>query len=230
MVAPVSIVLALIIYATNISPARANMHSLDAIRGIYAGNDPLGAIEQAYRIPTPHVDDIRLDLARTVVDTMGQYAKGGNPELAVKMGKRAFDDLMKNMDIHPYDIRIHLQLTHIAQVLSEITHNAEYVVKAEVIMEDALRKSPKRQQVYYSLAGVKFQLGKGEEVVKLLEESINLLPDIGEGWWRLALVYKHLGQTEKAIELVNRAYAAGIYFDEQSLALLGDVVSTTINK
>lgn len=230
MIAAVSIALLIVIYATNISPARANMNALNAIRSIYAGNDPIAAMEKAYQIPTPHADDIRLDLARTVVDTMNQYARGGNPEVAIKMGQKAFNDLMKNMDVHPYDIRIHLQLTHIAQVLGELTHNPEYVLRAEVIMEDALRKSPRRQQVYYSLAGAKFQLGKGEEVVKLLEESIELSPDISEGWWRLALVYKHLGQPEKAVEVIHRAYASGIRFDAQSLALLGDIASTTIDK
>ena len=65
-------------------------------------------------------------------------------------------------------------------------------------MEDALRYSPKRQQLMYNLSGLKLQLGKSDEAIKLMEETITLNPKIAESYWRLAYHYKLLKQTEKS--------------------------------
>ncbi len=219
-----------LIFVTNINPARANMSSLETLRSVYnAKDDATERYKDAINIPTPHIDDLRIDFARSVAATFPDYVKAGKQEYAKTLLEFAYGELKKNLELHPLDIRIHLQLTQMAQMAYEVTRNPEYILEAERFVTDGLSKSPHRQQMFYSLAGVKFQLQKKDEAIELLEQARQDDRTIGESWWRLALVYKHTGDTAKAIALIEEAKQAGVTFDAQGDAIIASILPAPVS-
>ena len=106
-----------------------------------------------------------------------------------------------------------------------LTQDRERLLDAEQYIQTAVAFSPKRQQLLYMFSTVELQLGKIDEGVALIERSIDDNPKIGEGWWRLALTYKEIGQAQKAIETAQEAIELGIAFDEQGQKIISQILS-----
>lgn len=208
-----TILVALLIFVLNINVARANIATLHTLRSLYSFLDPVAAYQAAVAIPSPHVDDIRNDFARTADLIIPEYVKQGKVEEGKRLLALAFDELQKNRALHPLDIRVQLQQAQLAQNGSVLFQNIELVFRAEEALLDALQKSPKRQQVQFTLAGTKLQLRKFDEAVALMQEAVNNDPKIPESWWRLALVLQEAGRAEEAIATIREARARGITFD-----------------
>ena len=216
----VGVVVLLLVFSTNINPARANMATLDALRATFAGQKPIEALDAAVRIPSPHIDDIRNDFARTVAQGAPQYAKAGNTELAKQLVERAYSELEKNRVLHPGDIRVHMQQTQLAQIAAEISQDPALIVKAEKILEEAISYSPKRQQLYYTLSGLQMQLGKGDDALETLKTAISFDNTIKEGWYRTVLIYNHMGRVEDAKNAAQEALDLGIRFNSTQKKLV----------
>jgi tetratricopeptide (TPR) repeat protein len=203
----------LLIFATDINVARANRATLGTLRSLYTLQDPVGSYQTTIAIPSPHIDDIRNDFARTVQGIVPEYHKNGQGELAKQLLGLAFDELNKNRALHPLDIRAHLQQAQLAEIGGALFQNGEMVFQAEAALEDALSKSPKRQQVQFTLAANKIQLGKFDEAIVIMKQAVENDPKISESWWRLALVYQEAGRTEEAQTVVREARERGLVFD-----------------
>ncbi len=227
------LVFLLVIFITNINPARANMAMLDTIYAIYHGQkDSIELYSKATSIPSPHVDDIRNDFARSVLQVMNQYIQKGLNEQASKLYDLAQAELQKNRILHPDDIRAHIQQAELALGAAQYLQKIEFVSFAETALDDALVKSPKRQQIHYMLAGVKAQLGKIDQSVKILQTSVDQDPKIIEGWWRLALMYYSGGKPEIANQIISKAENEhGIVWDaraEEALQVIRTAVNSTV--
>ncbi|MDP2684222.1 MAG: O-antigen ligase family protein [bacterium] len=207
-----SLVVALMIYSTNINPARANMATLDVLRGIYGTKDIKLLYEKATSIPTPHIDDIRNDVSRTLSPSLRGYVQAGKQELARDLFKLAYEELEKNRKLHPLDLRVHAQQSLLIQEAATLSGDKSLLFEAEKIMEDGLAKSPKRQQFIYTLAGLKIQLNKLDEAEALYRQAIADDEKIGESWWRLALMKSVFGDLNGAVDIIKEAQDKGINF------------------
>jgi len=214
----------LFIFVTNVNPARANMRTLVAIRAFHSGLDAVAAYDYAKAVPSPHIDDIRNDVARTIRELVPQYVQAGRTEQLGSFLQLAYDELGENMRIHPKDIRIHLQRAGIAEVIGQLNQDVQFMLQSESMLEEALRLSPKRQQLQYQLANTKAQLGKMNEAVALLQTSIDNDPTIDEGWWRLAGLLQETGNHEAALETLALAEERGIVFKGQGLSVVERVL------
>lgn len=222
--AVVGIVIFLLIFSTNVNPARANRATLKALRSLYSLSDPVGTYQQTIAIPSPHIDDIRNDFARTVQSVVPEYVKNGQPELAKQLLILAFDELNKNRTLHPLDIRVHLQQAQLAETGAILFQSAELLLHAEAALSDALTKSPRRQQVQFTLAANKLQLRKFDEAIAIMRQAVENDPKIGESWWRLALVLQEAKRTEEAMATVREARARGIVFDARGLEITNAIL------
>lgn len=222
------------IYATNVNPARANKAGLAMVHSLLTGStDTLAKLDEIGKIPTPHIDDIRADFGRTVVSAFPNYIARGQSVYAKELLLRAYDELEKNKQLHPSEIRTHIDQATIARRIAQTFNDQTYLVKSEAILDEARTYSPKRQQIIYMLATTKTAFGKHEEAIALLEEAVKDDPNIGEGWWRLANTYFLAGQPEKAREVALEGQKRATYFDEQGKMALEEVLqntSTTIKK
>lgn len=201
-----------LIYSTNINSARANNATMDVLRNIYQNKDGLTAYEKAISIATPHVDDIRMDFARSLISSFQLYIKAGEKEKIIKLFDIVYIELKKNKKLHPADIRTHLQQVQLYQMVASVNNNFELLIEARDILREAIQISPKRQQLYYSLAGLEMQLNNPNGSISALDTTIHLDPSIQEGWWRKVLIYKYLNMPEKAKKTVEDALISGIVF------------------
>jgi len=73
---------------------------------------------------------------------------------------------------------------------------------------------------------IKTALGKQDEAISLLKTSISHDPTIGQGWWRLAVTYNDLGDTENAKATIEEAERIGVTYDGSSKKIVDDLKSS----
>ncbi len=225
------IVCFIIIFIFNIQPSRANQKTLDAIRTL--SQDPvvgIGITKEVLAFTSPHIDDIRSDISRTINSALsGSWQKIGKDK-SNELLSLVTENLEKNLILHPLDVRNQLTLAQMYQQQAMINNNGTYLIKSENVLTDALSKSPKRQQIIYGLAGVKIQLGKNQEAVKLVEQALTDDSKIPETYWRLAYAYKYANQNDKVKEIIDLAKKNNIHFSDQEQSMVNQLVPTpTVN-
>ena len=224
----------LVIFVCDIQPARANMKTLAAIRLLSA--DPksaLPATRAALEFNSPHIDDIRSDIGRTasqVVASMGdKLGKDASNEILTL----AYDNLSKNLTLHPMDIRNQLSLANLAQQRAFLNNDLSDMFDAEKYLSDALRYSPRRQQVIYSLSAVKMQLNKTSEAIQLLDGALKDDPKVGETYWRLAYTYAVANDFKQVRAVLSLAKENSVVFSDQEkemIARISEMEPTTTVK
>jgi predicted Zn-dependent protease len=222
----VSVVVLLLVYSTDINPAKANKATLIAIRAVSANNvSTISAYKHAEAIPTPHIDDVRNDFARTAQQTILQLYEQKKNDEANKLVELVRTELKKNIELHPMDIRVHIQLAQLDTMVAQQNQDINLLIEAEQLLDQALVLSPKRQQLQYMLSGIKLQLKKNNEAVAMLQSTIDNNSTISEGWWRLAFAYQSIGESQKAIETIAEAEARGVKFDSQGENIVSSILS-----
>ncbi len=216
----------LVIFIFNIQPARANMKTLEALK--YLSYQPEVGIEimkAALAFNSPHIDDIRSDLTRTIISVLGDENSKLTKEKKLEVFGLAYEAIQANIVLHPYDIRNYLTLGQLGQVGYSLTSDPKYIAEYGTNLEIARTYSPKRQQIIYNIANFYLQTGRNDEAVKLLEETINDDTKIAEGYWRLAYTYKLIGKIDKAKEILDLATKNNVVFSPQEQALVSEILT-----
>lgn len=210
----------------NLSPALANMRTLATIQAM--GANPIAAlpiIKETLNESSPHIDDIRNDISRQLVDLVsGNYQKLG-VENSMQLLSVADEASQKNLILHPHDIRVHLLLAQLDQVALQITNKAQFLTASEDYSERALAESPKRQQVIFSLANVKLQLGKNDEAIALLQGALNDDQKIPEIYWRLMVALRIGNYDDKVKEIYELAKKNNIIFRPEEQQIIDRVMA-----
>ncbi len=210
-----------VLYTTNINPAKANKATLQAIRALHENKNPSEIYTALTHVSTPHIDDIRNDFSRAVMEKIrsGQMTNKevGDAILLVE------DALRANVLLHPKDIRVHLQMAELFQIAAQLEKNPERLLEAEGVLLTALKFSPKRQQIQYMLSGIWLQLGKYEDAIHILKDSVKNEPKVAEGWWRMVMVYVKKDDIASAQATVNEAKEQGIIFTEEQQRFMAQV-------
>ncbi len=227
-VSTAGILVLILILIFNLQPARANSKSLNAIKAL--NQNPtvaLNVVEDALHFQSPHIDDIRSDISRSVVQiayTVMQNQQA-QKDFLKKILDVCFTELHKNTELHPLDIRNQMTLSQMSQVMAQLNNDPQKMVEAENYLKDALEKSPRRQQLIYSLSMLQMQLGKFNDAIKLLDGAIKGNAKIGESYWRLAYVYKIAGENEKALNILQLAQQNGVVFTESEDNIITQIMS-----
>ncbi|MBI2037831.1 MAG: O-antigen ligase family protein [Candidatus Magasanikbacteria bacterium] len=228
-VSTASVAALLLIFIFNIQPARANMKTLEALK--YLSYQPEAGIElmkAALAFNSPHIDDIRSDLTRTVSSALGSENSKLSKEKSLEAFNIVFEAMKENVILHPYDIRNYLTLAQLSQVGYTLTGDTKYIGDYGNNLEIALTYSPKRQQVIYNLANFYLQIGKTDEAIKAIEGTINDDPKVGESYWRLAYIYKLIGKMDKAKEVLDLAEKNGVVFNQPEQAVIAQILSAPV--
>ncbi|MCX6779881.1 MAG: hypothetical protein NT034_01735 [Candidatus Magasanikbacteria bacterium] len=227
----VAVTASLVVFIFNIQNATANQKNLLAIRSISTdASGDLTLVKDALAFNSPHVDDIRSNIASSVANTVSNNWQKMDKNKANEILNLTIENLEKNLQLHPLDIRNQLSLSQLYQLQAMINNNASYLLKAEMTLEDALSKSPRRQQIIYTMSGVKVQLNKPDEAIKLVESAIEDNPRISESYWRLAYIYKMMGKDDKALEILKLAEKNGIKFSDKEREIINQFILSPINK
>lgn len=229
-VSAAGILVLIFILIFNLQPARANSKSLTAIKTLNQ-NPPMAltAVEDALHFQSPHIDDIRSDISRSVVQisySLMQNQQQTQTDFLKNLVNICYTELHKNTDLHPLDIRNQMTLSQITQILAQLNNDPNKMLEAENYLKDALEKSPRRQQLIYSLSMLQMQLGKFNDAIKLLDGAIKDNVKIGESYWRLAYVYKIAGENEKALNILQLAQQNGVVFTENEENIIAQIMAT----
>lgn len=224
------VAVASLVMVTNVNPARANMGMLKAMQAIYFGKEPVSSYQTVTKISSPHIDDIRNDFARAVMQAAPQYIQAGQREIADTLIRLGISELKKNRALHPYDLRVHVSESQLEQMRYEYFRSVDDVFEAEKTLEDALMKSPDRQQIHFMLSVIKIILNKPDEAIALLQSSVDADDKIGESWWRLAYTYRQIGKLEEARQVLESARQKGVVYDILGQSMVDEIIKATTKK
>lgn len=219
----VGLVALLVIFLTNIQPARANHHALKSIAYINQFHQEYLVTPQL-KYATPHRDDVHQDLTRSFYNASVLSARQGkSAEQVIGLAMKGLESSDAVLAMHPLDIRIHFQRAQLLQFLSQVTGERKYLEQADQIMMAALSLSPQRQHVLYLSSLLKHTLGQSEEAERLLQQAIDADPTIGEGYWRMAFLYIDLGREKEALALLTTAEEKGYEIGTQGEQLRAEL-------
>ncbi len=220
----------LIVFIFNIQPARANMQTLEALKYLsYQPETGFELMKKALAFSSPHIDDIRSDLARTAAQVVASDIKL-DKEKKVEIFMAAFEALQSNVALHPYDIRNYLTLSQLSQSGYLLTGDIKYITDYGTYLQTALSYSPRRQQIIYNVANFNLQIGKMDEAIKLIEDTITDDPKVSEGYWRLAYIHQLSGNAKKAKETLELAEKNGIVFSSKEQEIISEILKTNAIK
>lgn len=225
LVASVGLVVFLIIFIFNVKPAQANtatLRTLQALSQNMLGN--LTVLEATLSGSSPHIDDIRNDLTHSILGFVSGAVGKISPEQAFKILDILEPAILKNIELHPRDIRVYLTMNQLQQIRLAFKQDVRYVIASEYYLEKALSYSPRRQQIVYNLATAKLQLGKNQEAIDMLEKVVEEKVNVGESYWRLMIAYRIAGEYSKVDEVYKRALSRGIVFLPEDQATVAQVL------
>lgn len=224
----VGFVVVLLIIVFNVQPARANNQSLQALRALGTSPaDALPLVQEMYAVNySPHIDDIRTDISRSVIGILSSNGQGGlDAEKSHEYFLSTYNALKSVLEIHPLDIRIHFMLSQLLQNEALQTKDIRYMQESEDIIKQAITYSTERQQLIYTLSVVDLQLGKNQEAIDELVKAKNSNPRIGESYWRIAFIQKVMGNYAAAVKTINEARAAQVKFSDQDEQLITQIMA-----
>lgn len=215
LVAIVVLVTVFFIYKTNVLPALANNRSMKAQTKM-SQDFPAGI--ELYKLAlstyTPHLSDLRNDLARIVI-SFSQSPEAAKSEVYKQAVKWVIEEQKKNIAEYPLEINSLLLLGQSYSVLGENQKAAEMFRRAQEL-------SPKRQQVAYLLTRALFSLRDFDGAIAVLNKTVADDPKVADSYWYLALVYNDTGRINEAYFNLKEALARGKTFENGGeLAFVG---------
>lgn len=212
------IISAVLIYKTNIVPAKANYATT---RAIVLGwqkdfNSAVKKYREAVAYDTPGKYDIRQRFAQYMLE-QSNNVKAFSPELQSAM-QAAVAAVKKNADENPLDYLPKLYLARLNLILGKQDPISPYNDTGLAYAFEALKLSPTFVRTNYEIAQGylnKKNLKKAEEYFK---RAVVLNPDVGLSLWYLGAVEFDLKNEQLAMELIDRALEKGFVASETDYA------------
>lgn len=178
-------------------PAVANQLMLQAQQRF--SPSPREAVElyqKAVTIPSPYGRDFRLSFFDQGISLFSARIARGEKDAAEEFFFLGREELQKNRELHPLDVRVHRIQANLYRMGFQLFSDSSFLREAESVLEDALTKSPQRQELQYIQAMVKFELQEPKEALTLLQGTFSHDPGIRKGWMRLICRYEKEGTNE----------------------------------
>lgn len=208
----IQVVMILVIWRTSVLPAKASYYTINSNNYFSGGRYPeaLEFAKRAAAIPTPYLDEQTFLQSRNLMSLVENGILQKVPQW------REWHDLVK--DVTDRHLAEHPKNTHPHFIYARFLHAMspfvpEDAAAAEREYLEAIRYSPKRQQLYYSLARFYLERGKKEEGYELFKQAKEFDPEVGESRWYagLSLFYDLNRREEGAAEMVAAMNAASPY-------------------
>lgn len=207
ILAIILIILAVIlIYKTNIEPARANFACTRAILAGRAGNiqEAFDKYQQALSYKSPQGKyEIRHRLTTFVIQLNESMRRKGK-KLNRKTLYFAIEETRKNIEVHPLDYIPYLYAGRIYILL--IPEEPELAgPQAEAAIQGALAINDRNPRVWYELGQAKLSQLNFDGAIMAFTKALELNPDVKESNWFLGMTYGQAGDAEKAIKYLEKA-------------------------
>lgn len=195
----------LLIFTTNINHARANHHTILTMRELNRQSKNILEFyeTQVLTIPTPHYDEVRVDMGRGFTNVIGFYAEQNRIEEAKALFITADEGIQVAMDLHPLDVRLYIQRAEMYRIMGGYASDPTvFYQESERVLRQALELSPERQQLRFLLSANMLLQNRPEEAQAFMKEAAHADPKVGESWWRYAATFSSLGDLETAKQII----------------------------
>ena len=215
---------AILIYKTNIEPARANYTSTRAILAGRAGNIQMafnkyqealnckpvfkeGKKTLECKTSPQGAYEIRHKLVTFVIQYNEALRKKGK-ELNQETLYYAIGEIRKNIEAHPSDYIPYLYLGRIYIILmAEEPESAGEQAEAAILSAIAINN--KNPRGWYELGQAKLSQKKFDGAVEAFKKALELNPEVVISSWFLGMTYAQTGNIEEAIKYVDIAIEKG---------------------
>ncbi len=211
------------LFKTDINVAQANNTTLKAMRFVTQGQvgAALELYEKSKSFSSPHVADIRGDFVRLGSQLVqNSIAAQRVNDTLLQFFSILYEEQKINHAFRPIDIRIHILQIQMDILGSMLYPQGPYLEDAQVLLADAIRLSPKRQQLYFLSSSIYTQQGKSQEAIDAARQAVEYDIRVGDSWIHLALAYFQANQKEKIPELLAEAESRGVIFTDANKTTL----------
>lgn len=204
---------AILIYKTNILPARANYTITRAIVKSWARDfdGALAKYKEALTYNVPGKYEYRHRYAQWILEyTTGR--KIGEKEIeALKYG---IAEVQKNIDETKQDYLPYLYASRMFINLGKDDPASPYNDEALKNSMKALEISPTFVRTYYEIAQACLNKKDYNNAIKYFSEAVKLNPEVGISYWYLGATYLEMGETQKGLAALDEAMKVGYVLSE----------------
>lgn len=208
----------LTIYVWNLQPIYQSQALIDALR-LTQTRTPVDKLIDQFKLALSY-DSFGTTEVR---EQIGNTARGlvGNPQVSSDEQKKfttfAVAEFKKEIDIPAKDIKHILFLASILDRASQL--NPEYAAQSEQFLLDALKRSPRKQIIYFELAQLYLGTNHADRAIEALRKAWQLDPEFVQAGINLEIIGIVTGHKEVIPEV--RAKIDHDRLDEQSIYRLG---------
>ena len=203
---------AVLIYKTNILPAKANYTTTRAIVRSWAG-DFDGALEKykealAYDVPGKY--EYRHRYAQWILEQSNKTR--GEKEIAALL--YSIQEVQKNADESQQDYLPYLYISRAYIILGKGNPKSPYNDEALKNSMKALEISPSFIRTFYEVAQAYLNKVDYENAIKYFKKAAELNPSVGLSYWYLGAAYFESGDMENGLKAIDDAIKYGYAFSE----------------
>ncbi len=197
----------LLIYKTNILPAKANYATTRALVLTFKGQagEALEKFKIAVSYDVPGKYEFRHKFAEYLVGVNGPSAKEPKVKEAYKV---ALDGLEKNMKENPEDYFPYLYASRLNILLSSDDPKSAYLDQALIYSNRALEISPAFIRTYYEIAQAYITKKDYPKAEEYFQKAIDLNPDAGISSWYLGTTKVEAGDLKTGLEYLEKSFSA----------------------
>ena len=198
-------IMLLVVWRTSILPAKASILTINSNNyfagGLYA--QALDFAKQAAAIPTPYLDEQTFLQSRNLMSLKDSNALD-------KTDWKAWYALVtdvtdRHLADHPRNTHPHFIYGRFLQSFGPLVPEA--TAKAEQEYLAAIKTSPKRQQLYFTLGRFYIEAGKKQEGYEQFQSAVEFDPEIGEAHWFAGISLSYdLGKFEEGSKEIQKAF------------------------
>lgn len=202
----------MLIWRTSVLPARASYYAIKSNNYFSAGlyREALGFAKQAASFPTPYTDEQTFLNSRNLIALLQNNKLDQLPEWK-EWYQLTKDITNRHLAEHSRNTHPHFIYANFLQAFSSAVPQDFSLIEQEY--RTAIKTSPKRQQLYYSLGRFYLERGKKQEGYELFRQAAEFDQDVGESRWfvGLVLMFELNRQEDGARELVASVKASSPY-------------------
>jgi len=164
----------------------------------------LEAYAQSLTTSNPYINDTRKEFASNIFQV---YSQGIEIPGIEKVSAKVMSELAAAINNHPNDY--FLRLTFANASMDFYIFNPVYLKMGEEQINEALKLSPKRQELYYTLAKIKVIKGEKSAALELMKKAVELDPEAADPHFYYGLTALEAGNKELGFSEIDKAKELG---------------------
>lgn len=157
------------------------------------------------------------ELSGTLAVMALAYQQNNDASRAAELGRRSISEIDRAIAISPKNVNFRKTKTRVLYTLADLDPNNVQLAADE--LDRALELSPSDPKILYNLAVLDGKLGKRDEALKKLQQTILMKPNYRDAYYALAVFYKDAGQYDLATQTVQ-AYLTNVDPNDEEMKKL----------